>query len=162
MSVDFQAIWLLRGVAACAVSVLSVSGTSATIENRVAIKNEQLGDVDQIIRCSAFFQTIAPFRGRAADRVEVLNQAADRMLERAIEYRVEEDPTASESIAAEATVERDSLGEAYQTMLREEFGTAKRRTFATYDLLIMQEDLKFCLDIFDDQGLEVDRPLPVR
>lgn len=136
----------------------------ASIENRVSVKNERVDDISKIIRCAAFFQTIADFRRRRPGVPELLGQVSDSLLDLPVEYLTLDLTESADSAEIRAQAEKQRVGyiTAYRAMLREQFGLARAATFVTYDLLMMQEDLKFCRDVIDDQGLAFDKPLPVR
>ncbi|MEM9043778.1 MAG: hypothetical protein AAGC81_03715 [Pseudomonadota bacterium] len=146
----------LRAIALIVVSPLIVAVAAvadASISNRVSLKNERLERHEYIQRCTAFFILIAEFRDRRPGEGDRLKATADVMAERSTE--IVGDPAATDEAVA------DYLAQ-YRETLRAQFGPVQSATFRTYDLLLMQEDLKFCKDLTKAEGLAPRRPLPAR
>ncbi|MEM1275093.1 MAG: hypothetical protein AAGH74_01070 [Pseudomonadota bacterium] len=149
-------------VAGLAVS-LSLSGfADASISNRVALKNERLDRSEYLQRCIAFFTLIAEFRDRRPGEAERLQQTASDLTMRAVDVLSEETSQSVEEAAEATRTAIETSLKAYRETLRDQFGPVQSATFRTYDLLLMQEDLKFCKDLTKAEGLAPRRPLPAR
>ncbi|MEM6934087.1 MAG: hypothetical protein AAF526_10935 [Pseudomonadota bacterium] len=144
------------------VLVLPALTADADISNRVALRNERLERYEFLQRCTAFFELIAAFRDRRPNEAERLGVTAKGLFERAAEVLAQ-----SADLAPDAANEENAraveayLGE-YRTELRETFGPVQSETFRTYDLLLMQEDLRFCKELTEAERLAPRRPLPAR
>ena len=132
---------------------LAAGLAEATISNRVSLKNERLERHEYIQRCTAFFILIAEFRDRRPGEGDRLKATADVLAERSTE--IVGDPAKTDAAVA------DYLAQ-YRETLEAQFGPVQSATFRTYDLLLMQEDLKFCKDLTKAEGLAPRRPLPAR
>ncbi|MEM8793575.1 MAG: hypothetical protein AAGE80_18295 [Pseudomonadota bacterium] len=148
--------------AALSISLILVAAAEATISNRVSLRNERLERHELLQRCTAFFILIAEFRDRRPGEGVRLKDTAEALSTRSAEVLTDEQDLSAEDAATETDAAIAALLEEYRATLREQFGPVQSATFRTYDLLLMQEDLKFCKDLAKAEGLAPKRPLPAR
>ncbi|MEM7671008.1 MAG: hypothetical protein AAF317_18095 [Pseudomonadota bacterium] len=144
------------------IALVLAGSSGASISNRVAMKNERLERHEKLQRCAAFFQLIASFRDRRPNEGVRLNEVAGALSERSTEVLVDTQNLETDAANAETLAAVEGYLDDYRAVLTERFGPVQSATFETYDLLLMQEDLKFCNELASAEGLAPRRPLPAR
>lgn len=157
MRVERTVGWLLLG--------LLVTGpitAYAAISNLTSVRHERSDRSEKLIRCAAFFELISTFRGRTDVAVGLLTETSVALVVRTGELLAADDGATPEDSLQAATERKAELIAEYEAALLDQFGPAESATFRTYDLLMMQDDLKFCKQLVKAEGLSPSRTLPAR